>query len=168
MMRDGPSIGLGFQEGFQGLLVAVAHGHPGHIDVAIGHGHQAQVFLGETLALGGKAGHSAARGGLGGLSAGVGIDFGIQHQQVDVAPGGEDVIETAVTDIVGPAVAADDPDGFLDQGVGHGGQVLGLRILGRGKFLLEGGHPLALLLDAQVGGLVGVQQAIDQVRAEFG
>ena len=101
---------------FERVLIAEAHGHAGHIDVTVGDCHQAEVFLGETLALRGKASHGAAGGGLGGLAAGVGIHFGVEDQQVDVAAGGQDVVETAVTDVIGPAVTADDPDGFLDQG----------------------------------------------------
>ena len=113
-------IGFGLEEGLQGLLVVVAHGHARHIDIAVGHGDQAQVLLGQALALGGESGHRAARGGLGSLAAGVGIDLGVQHQHVDIAPGGQHMVQAAVADVVRPAIAADDPDGFLDQGVGHG------------------------------------------------
>ena len=62
------------------------------------------------LAAGGELGDRAARGGFGGLAAGVGVDLRIEHQDVDVAAGGDDVIEAAVADVVGPAVAAHDPD----------------------------------------------------------
>jgi hypothetical protein len=43
------------------------------------------------------------------LTAGVGIDLGIEHQDVDVAVLGEDMVEPTGADVVGPAVAADDP-----------------------------------------------------------
>ena len=82
-------------------------------------------FFGRRLAARGKLGHGAARGGFGGLAAGVGVDFGIQHQDVDVPAGGQDMVQTAVTDIVGPAVAADDPDRSSDQIVGEAQQVVG-------------------------------------------
>jgi len=39
--------------------------------------------------------------------------------------------------------------------------------LGYGKFLLESVDPFALLLDAQVGRLVGFEKTIDQILAEF-
>jgi len=52
-------------------------------------------------------GDSAHRGGLGGLSAGIGVYLGIENQQVDILAGGDDVVQTAVTDVIGPAVAAD-------------------------------------------------------------
>ena len=150
------------------MLVVVAHGNPCDIDVAVGDCHQAKVFLGETLALGGKAGHCTARRGLGCLSTGVRVDFGVEYEHVDIASGGEDVVETAVTNIVCPSVTTNDPDRFLDQAVGHCSQVLGLRVLGCGEFLLEDFYALTLLLDAQVGGLIGFEQSVHQVRAEFG
>ena len=43
------------------------------------------------------------------LTAGVRVDLGVEHEDVDVAPAREHVIEPARADVVGPAVAADDP-----------------------------------------------------------
>ena len=54
--------------------------------------------------------HRAARRRLRRLAAGVRVDLGVEHQDVDVAAGGEHVVEAAEADVVGPAVAADDPD----------------------------------------------------------
>ncbi len=53
------------------------------------------------------------------LAAGVRVDLGVEHQDVDVAPVGQHVIEAAVADVVGPAVAADEPDALLHQVVGE-------------------------------------------------
>jgi hypothetical protein len=47
------------------------------------------------------------------LAAGIGIDFGVEHKHVDVAVAREHVIEAAVTDVVGPTVAAQQPDTFV-------------------------------------------------------
>ena len=82
----------------------------GDIDAAVAHGHEGQVLLAGRLAAGGELGDRAARRGLGRLAAGVGVDLGIEDQHVDVAAAGEHVIEPAVADVVGPAIAADDPD----------------------------------------------------------
>ena len=106
------------------VLVLGAHGDAGDVNVAVSHGDQAEVFLAHRLAAGGELGHRAARRGLGHLAAGVGIDFGVEHEHVDVAPAGQDVIQAAVTDVVGPAVAADNPDALLHQLIGHGEQQL--------------------------------------------
>ncbi len=62
---------------------------------------------------------AAARRRLRRLAAGVRIDLGVEHQDVDVAAGGQHVVQAAEADVVGPAVAADDPDAPADQGVGH-------------------------------------------------
>jgi hypothetical protein len=61
------------------------------------------------------------------LAAGVGVNLGIEHEDVDVASAGEHVIEAAVADVISPAVAADDPDTLFHQHVGDGQQLLGLR-----------------------------------------
>ena len=53
------------------------------------------------------------------LAAGVRVDLGVEHEDVDVAPAGQHVIEAAVADVVGPAVAADQPDALLHQVVGE-------------------------------------------------
>ena len=58
------------------------------------------------------------RRGLRRLAAGVGVDLGVQHQEVDVAAGGEHVVQAAEADVVGPAVAAEAPDALADQEIG--------------------------------------------------
>ena len=87
--------------------------HAGHIDIAVGHRDEAQVLFAAGLAAGGEFRHRAARGGLGHLPAGVGIDFRVKHQHVDIASAGQHMIQSAVADVIGPAVAADDPDALL-------------------------------------------------------
>ena len=72
-----------------------------------------QVLLRRSLAAGGELGHGAPRRRLGHLPAGVGVDLGVEHQDVDVAARRQHVVEAAVADVVGPAVAADDPDALL-------------------------------------------------------
>ena len=47
------------------------------------------------------------------------------------------MIEAAVADVVGPAVAADDPDALLDQRVGHAEQVAGFGSVDAGEFVFE-------------------------------
>ena len=55
---------------------------------------------------------------LGRLSAGIGIDLGIEHENVDVLTLRQHVIQSAVADVVRPAVAAEDPEGLLGQHIG--------------------------------------------------
>ena len=65
-----------------------------------------------------EARHGAARRRLRRLAAGVRVDLGIEHEHVDVLVGRQHVIEAAVADVVGPAVAADDPHRLLHEVVG--------------------------------------------------
>ena len=77
------------------------------------------------------------------------IHFGIEHQQVHVAPAGEYMIEAAVADVIGPAVAADDPHAFLHQHVGEGQQLLSLRGVHRLQFLLQKFDALPLIVNVR-------------------
>ena len=115
-------IGLGFDERPQGVLIAGAHGHAGHVDVAIGHRDQSEVLLGAGLAIAGELRHRSPGRGLRHLSAGVGVHLRIQHQDVDVVMGGEEVIDAAEADVVGPAITADHPDTAFHQVIGQAEQ----------------------------------------------
>ena len=91
------------------LGLAGAHSHLRHIDVAVALGNHTEVFLANLLAGGGELGDSAGRGGLRALSAGVGIHLGVDHHDVDVLAAGQHVVQTAESDVVAPAVSAEDP-----------------------------------------------------------
>ena len=49
------------------------------------------------------------------LSAGVGVHLGIEDHNIDVVAGSQNVIQAAVTDVICPAVAAEDPEALLGQ-----------------------------------------------------
>jgi predicted NAD/FAD-binding protein len=112
-----PRVLLGLPECPHGVGVVAAEGDLGDVDVAVAHPDQAQVLLAGALAGRGELGHRAARGRLRGLAARVRIDLGVQHEHLHVPAGGEHVVEAAEADVVGPAVAADQPDALLDQGI---------------------------------------------------
>ena len=102
-------VGLGLLDDVEVLGLAGAHSHLRHIDVAVALGNHTEVFLADLLAAGGKLGDSAGRGGLRALSAGVGIHLGVDHHDVDVLAAGQHVVQTAESDVVAPAVSAEDP-----------------------------------------------------------
>src|SRR6185295_2973904 len=79
-----------------------------------------------SLAGGRELCDSATRRCLRGLAAGVGVNLGIEDEDVDVATGREDLIDAAEADVVRPAVAADDPDALPDQVSGECNQVAGV------------------------------------------
>jgi len=49
------------------------------------------------------------------------------------------MVQTAVTDIIGPTIAADDPDGFLNQAVSHADQIF-RAVSSNLKFLFKSLH----------------------------
>ncbi len=115
--RAGVRLGLG--ERLHRLRVVGADRDLRDVDVAVGHGDQPEVLLRGRLAGRGELRDGAARRRLRRLAAGVRVDLGVEHEDVDVAPGREHVVEAAEADVVGPAVAADDPDALADEGVGE-------------------------------------------------
>ena len=77
-------IGLGLGNGLEGLSLVGAHRDLRDVDVAIGHGD-----LGKALLLGLLTGSRELSdltdvGSLGGLSAGVGVNLGIEDEDVDI------------------------------------------------------------------------------------
>ena len=110
-------VGLGLLDDVEVLGLAGAHGDLGDIDVAVALGNHTEVFLANLLTRGGELGDSTCRGGLGALSAGVGVHLGVHDDDVDVLAAGQDVVETAEADIITPAVTAEDPLALLDEAV---------------------------------------------------
>jgi len=78
----------------------------------------------------------------------------------------EHVIEPAVADVIGPAVAADNPNALFDQEIGNAQEILGqrrnLRLLQSGKLGLQLGHQPALVRDVAVVLLLVANQRIGQ------
>ena len=112
-------VRLGFEKGLDGLAHLRAEGHARHVDVAVHVGEQAEVLLLSRLARRRELGHRAERRRLRLLAAGVRIDLGVEHEDVHVALAGQDVVEAAVADVVGPPVAADQPDALLHEVIGE-------------------------------------------------
>ncbi len=74
------------------------------------------------------------------------------------APVREHVIETAVADVVGPAVAADQPDALLHQVVGERLEAAGLVDLHAGQLLPQRDDAFALRCDAGLARLIRVEE----------
>ena len=113
--EGGTVIGLSLLNGLEGLSGVSAHGYLSHIHIAVAHGDLSQRLLLGLLTGSGELCHLADVGGLGSLTAGVGVDLGIEDEDVDVLAGSQNVVHAAEADVVGPAVAAEDPDGLLRQ-----------------------------------------------------
>ena len=75
------------------LLGVGTHRDAGHVHAAVGDRLEGHVLLGHGLAGGRELGDRAERRRLRHLAAGVGVDLGIEHEHVDVAPAREHVVE---------------------------------------------------------------------------
>ena len=122
-MSDGPVVRLRLAQRHQRLLGVGAERDLGDVGVAVGDRLQGEILARHLLAAGGELGGSAERGRLGRLAAGVGVDLGVHHQDVHVAVLRQHVVEPAVTDVVGPAVAADEPDAAANEKVGERAEI---------------------------------------------
>ncbi len=109
MIRLGPVVRGRLADRPHRLDLVGTDGDLRDVDVAVGLGEQAEVLLPRRLAVAGELRRRAARRRLGGLPAGVGVDLGVEHHDVDVVAARQHVVEAAEVDVVGPAVAADDP-----------------------------------------------------------
>ena len=77
----------GFSDkGFQCLRRIGAESDPRHIHVAVGHEHHGQIFLGHLLAAFRELGRGGAGRGFRHLTARVGINLRIEHQDINVPP----------------------------------------------------------------------------------
>ncbi len=130
-----PAIRLRLAERPHRLGRIAAHRDLGDVDVAVRNGQHAQVLLARRFAGGGEFRHRRPRRRLGRLAARVRIDARVEHQDVDVAARGEHVIQSAEADVVGPAIAADDPHAAFDQHIGDGGELVRRGFFGRGQSL---------------------------------
>ena len=72
------------------------HRDVGDVDVLILHLHETEVLLGLDLTGSGELSDRAGRRGLRSLTAGIGVDFGIHNENLDVLTGGENMVETTV------------------------------------------------------------------------
>ena len=112
---DEGRAGIGFRlgDGLDGLRRVGAHGDLGDVNVAVGHGDLRQALGLDLLAGSRELRDLADVGGLGGLSAGVGVNLGVEDEDVHIFTGSEDVVHAAEADVEGPAVAAEDPAALL-------------------------------------------------------
>ena len=111
--RSGVSLSLA--DGLEALCVVGTHSNLCYVDVAIGCLHEAEVLLLDTLAGSSELSYGCDRSSLGRLATSVGVDLGVDNEDVDILAGSKDMVESAVADIVGSTVAADDPLAPLDE-----------------------------------------------------
>ena len=124
-----PIICVSFHKGIQCLLIAGTHGNFGYIDIPISHCDHSEVFFRNGFALGCEASDRCARCRFGCLPTRVGINFGIQNQEVYISSTCQDMIQTAVANIIRPAIPSHDPYAFTYQHIHQAKQISGFRVI---------------------------------------
>ena len=102
-------ISFSFCESFHELVLISTHSYLSYIYIAVGNSHHAKVFLLRAFTSSSELSDSSCRCSFRRLSACVGVNFCIEYENVYVVVSSENMVNTAVTDIVGPAVTTDDP-----------------------------------------------------------
>src|SRR5438270_5595950 len=97
------------------MFVFVPQSDAGDINVSVSHRNQTEIFFAGRFAPSRKLRNRTSRCGLRALPAGVGVNFGVEDQDIDIPTAGQDMVETAVTDVVSPTVAPDNPNAFAHQ-----------------------------------------------------
>ena len=80
------------------------------------------------------------------------------------------MIQAAEADVVGPTVAADDPDSLADEISGERQELSGVRrtwTVDAGELVAQTGDPLALAADVGLGLLRGAKESVDDIRTEL-
>ena len=155
-------IRLGLGNRLDGLGIVGAHGNLCDVDIAVAHCDACEVLLLDSLAGRSKLGDSAGRSGLRGLAAGIGVDLCIEDDDVDVLTGSKDMIQTAVADIVGPAVAAEDIDGLLGEVILFAEDLGGFLTASLGS-LLKLSHQSLSAGGVGLGVILGGHESVDRV-----
>ena len=91
---------LGLADGLETLALVGTHSNLGYIYVAVCGLHQTQILLAHALAVGSKLCDGADGSGLRSLTAGIGVNLGVEYEYVHVLTATDNVVETAVTDVV--------------------------------------------------------------------
>ena len=152
-----------FAERLDDLVHVRAHRDAGNVHVAIAHGDHAEVFFARGLSACCKLRDGSNRGRLGHLSTGVRIDFGVEDEEVNVAAGSDDVVKAAEADVVCPSVAADDPDGAVDEVIAERDEFSRISVLRFCESGFKRFDVLALSCDRSVFG-----RGVGEDRVDFG
>ncbi len=123
MTNDGPGHASASTQRLGRLQLVGTHRDLRDVGVAVRTGDRAEVLLAAALAGSRELRHRGTRCRLRCLTTRVGVDLGVQHEDVDVPTGGQHLVDAAEADVVGPTVAADDPHSLANERAGEREQV---------------------------------------------
>ena len=108
-------ICLCLSDSLNSLSVISTHGDLSYVYIAVRHCDACKIFLLGLFTASCELSYSTSLGSLGGLTAGVGVNLGIEYHNVDVLTGSKDMVYAAEADIVSPSVTTEYPLGLLSQ-----------------------------------------------------
>jgi hypothetical protein len=146
--------------------IIATHRHARDVNRAVADGLHREILLAGLFATGGKLRNRPTRCGFGHLPARVRVHFSIQYHHVDVHSGAEHVIESAKPDVIGPSVAAHEPNALAHQRIGNRHQVARVAGFETCNSPLDFGDPLALRRNASLCRLISFQDLRDEAPAE--
>ena len=161
-------VSFGFEKRLYGLSVVGAHGNMRDVDGSVGHGHHPQILLGAAFSRRGELRHCAAWSGFRHLAAGIRVDLGIQHQDLYIAAGSEDMIQAAVADVVSPSIPSYQPDALPHQCAGEGSEITQAGIVQCANAFVQRRYSPALFLDTRFRGLIRRQNRLHQLVSDLG
>ena len=112
-------ICFGFKQCLDALVEVGTHSDLSNIYVAVRHSDGSKILLAGGLTSRSELSDRAGRSCLRSLTAGVGVNLGVEYQDVDILAGSDDMVKTAEADVVCPSVAAEDPYRLLYKEILH-------------------------------------------------
>ena len=149
------------------LLRIGAHCDTRHVHVGERDRLQRQVLCRRGLTCGGELRHRAEGCRLRHLAAGIRVHLGVEYEHVHVEAARQHVVKAAGADVVGPAVAADDPDTAPDQVVEDAAQLGRRSPVQAVEPPVELGEALALRAQLGLAQLRRLQDLVHQLRAQL-
>ena len=102
-------VSFSFGHSLYELILIGTHRNLCYVYITVRHHHHTEILFLRTFTGSGELRNSSCRRSLGRLTARIGINFRIKDEDIDILILCEDMVYTAETDIVGPAVTTEDP-----------------------------------------------------------
>ncbi len=118
-------ISLSFCKRLERLIHIGTHSDLCYIHISIGHSDLCKILLADCLTGSRELSYLTNIGGLGSLSAGVGVNLGIKYHYIDIFAGSDNMIKSAEANVISPAVSAEYPYGLLGEVILIGQNFLG-------------------------------------------
>ena len=152
-------IAFSFYESLHTLVVISTLCDLSNVYITIAHCDSCKVFLLNVLTSCCELSDSTGRGSLGGLTTGIGVNFGIEYKDVNILCTCKNVVNATETDVVCPTVTTEDPLGLLAEVILVVEDVLSVSIVTVASF--KSSDELLGSRSVQSGGILGCKVVSD-------